>query len=110
MNKIMNLIGLAQKAGKVSNGTESARNSLIKGKAFLLVISNDIAVNTRKDLLISAEKSKIPWIESGNKYELGNCVGKEYRVAVTINDHGIAQRILKEFELTGAEANSMGVV
>ena len=60
MNKIMKLIGLAHKAGKLSNGTESARNSLTKGKAFLLVMSNDIAENTRHDLLNSAEKSKVP--------------------------------------------------
>jgi len=50
MNKIMNLIGLAQKAGKLSNGTESVKNSLTKGKAFLLVISNDIAENTRQQI------------------------------------------------------------
>ncbi|HPF43260.1 MAG TPA: ribosomal L7Ae/L30e/S12e/Gadd45 family protein [Syntrophomonadaceae bacterium] len=110
MNKIMNLIGLAQKAGKLSNGTESVKNSLTKGKAFLLVISNDIAENTRQELLNSAERAKVPWIISGNKYELGNSVGKEYRVAVTINDHGMAQRILSEIKIMGAEANCTGVI
>ncbi len=108
MNKVLNLIGLAQKAGQVSNGTESARNSLIKGRAFLLIMSNDIAENTKKDLLVNAEKAGIPWMTAGNKDQLGKSIGKEYRVAITINDDGMAKKILSESEV-GAEANSTGV-
>ncbi len=108
MNKVLNLIGLAQKAGQVSNGTEAARSSLINGRAFLLIMSSDIAENTRKDLLASAEKVGVPWITAGNKDELGKSIGKEYRVALTINDGGMAKRILSE-SIVGAEVNSTGV-
>lgn len=110
MNKILSLIGLAKKAGKVSNGTMAARTSLIKRKAFLLVMSNDIAINTKADLLKDGEKNNTPWIMIGDKYELGNSVGKAYRVAITINDYGMAQAILEELKTAGLSANSMGVV
>jgi ribosomal protein L7Ae-like RNA K-turn-binding protein len=110
LNKIFNLIGLAKKAGKVSNGTIAAKESLNKGKAYLLVMSNDIASNTKEELLKYVEKKKTPWIIVGSKYELGNSVGKEYRVAVTINDFGIAQALIKESECIGLNVNSVGVV
>lgn len=110
MSKIFSLIGLAQRAGKVSNGSMAAKTSLIKKKAFLLVMSNDIADNTKAELVKSGEKTRIPWIMIGSKYELGNSVGKAYRVAITINDFGIAQAILKEYKSAGLDVNSMGVV
>ena len=110
MKKVLSLIGLAKKAGKVSNGTMAARTSLIKRKAFLLVMSNDIAINTKADLLKDGEKTNTPWIIIGDKYELGNSVGKAYRVAITINDYGMAQAILEELKTAGLSANSMGVV
>lgn len=110
MQKIYNLIGIAQKAGKTSAGTLAAKNSLIRGKAALLVLSQDIAENTKESLVSSCKHKKIPYIILGNKYELGTCVGKAYRVAVAINDAGMAGAIIKAFKTGGDEANTMGVV
>jgi len=111
LEKIYNLIGIAQKAGKVSAGTLAAKNSLIRGKAALLVLSQDIAENTKESLVNSCKHKRIPYLILGSKYELGNCVGKAYRVAVTINDAGMAGAIINALQTGGDEANTlMGVV
>jgi ribosomal protein L7Ae-like RNA K-turn-binding protein len=61
-------------------------------------MSEDISANTRQSLQSICSKQNIPWIVMGSKYELGNSVGKAYRVAVTVNDEGLAQAILKALE------------
>jgi hypothetical protein len=46
----------------------------------------------------------------GDKYEMGASIGKAYRVAITINDSGMASAILKAVEAAANEAITMGVV
>lgn len=110
LKKIYNLIGLAQRAGKASAGTMSAKTSLLRNRACVLIMSEDIAGNSKDSLISTCSKQKIPWLIMGNKYELGNSVGKAYRVAVTINDSNMAQNIIKAAEAVGEESKSMGVV
>ncbi|HHW61259.1 MAG TPA: hypothetical protein GX404_05070 [Syntrophomonadaceae bacterium] len=110
MKEIYNLIGLAHRAGKISSGTMAAKTSLLRKRACLLIMSADISANTREILLASCTKNDIPWLVMGDRYELGTCVGKPYRVAVTINDSGFAAAIQDILEEIGEEANRMGVV
>lgn len=93
MKKVYSMIGFAQKAGKLSSGASASRTSLLRRKAYLLIMSNDISDNSKELLVKSCEKKNVPWIVVGSKYELGTCVGKAYRVAVTINDPGMARTI-----------------
>ncbi|MDD2510019.1 MAG: ribosomal L7Ae/L30e/S12e/Gadd45 family protein [Syntrophomonas sp.] len=109
MKKSYAVLGFAQKAGKVSSGALAAKSSIIRRRAFLLIISNDIAENTKQGLISSCQKQKIPWIILGNKYEIGASIGKAYRVAVTINDQGMAESLIKSLEAVGAKV-STGVV
>jgi len=107
MRKAFGMLGLACRAGKISSGTMAARGSIMSRRAQLLVLSHDVAPATRDSLMSACKKMKIPWVVLGSKYELGNAVGKAYRVAVTVNDKGMAEALLKRIE--DAEANSMGV-
>lgn len=103
-------MGIAQRAGKVSAGTMAVRNSLARRRAVLLIISNDIAENSREELLKSSNRYGIPAIALGSKNDLGIALGKAYRVALTINDVGIAKAILQELAANGEEIKTMGVV
>jgi ribosomal protein L7Ae-like RNA K-turn-binding protein len=73
-------------------------------------MSKDIAENTRELLMKSCAKQHIPWLVLGDKYEIGASIGKAYRVAITINDSGMASAILKAVEASAKEAKTMGVV
>ncbi|MEA1960019.1 MAG: ribosomal L7Ae/L30e/S12e/Gadd45 family protein [Bacillota bacterium] len=110
MKKVYNLIGLAHRAGKVSAGTMAAKTSLQRKRAYLLIMSKDISENSRDMIASTSEKQKIPWIVLGDKYELGTSVGKAYRVAVTVNDAGMAKAIVDALEAVGEVEKSMGVV
>jgi ribosomal protein L7Ae-like RNA K-turn-binding protein len=110
LKKVYNLLGIAQRAGKLSAGTMAAQNSLMRHRAVLLILSEDISDNSREALLSSSNRHGIPTIAIGNKYDLGTALGKAYRVAVTINDIGMAQAIMNELAVSGQEIKSMGVV
>ncbi|HEX3011488.1 MAG TPA: ribosomal L7Ae/L30e/S12e/Gadd45 family protein [Syntrophomonadaceae bacterium] len=94
MNRAYSLIGFAQKAGQISSGTMAARTSLLRKRARVLIMSCDIAENTRESLLTICRKQQVPWVILGSKHELGISVGKAYRVALTVNDRGLADAIL----------------
>ncbi|WP_242848844.1 L7Ae/L30e/S12e/Gadd45 family ribosomal protein [Syntrophomonas palmitatica] len=102
------MIGFAMKSGKVSSGTLAAKTSIIRHRAHLLVLSGDMSEKSKEVLIACCEKQKIPWLVIGNKYELGNSVGKAYRVALTINDSKMAKSII---ELVNSEGEKhTGVV
>lgn len=109
LNKVFSLLGFAQKAGKISSGTMAAKTSLLRKRARVLIISHDIAEKTRESLIATCNRQNIPWIMLGNKTELGVCVGKAYRVALTINDTSMAEAIMNAVNEMGEETNNMGV-
>ncbi len=110
MKKVYNLLGLAQRAGKASAGTMAAKTSLLRRRAIILIMSKDISENTKESLISSCNKHGIPYLFIGNKYDLGTALGKAYRVAVTINDPGMAKAIMDAIEASGEDVKTMGVV
>jgi len=110
LRRVYNLIGLANRAGKVSAGTMAAKTSLLRRRAVILLMSEDISENTKQSLQTVCSRQKIPWLMFGNKYDLGTSVGKAYRVAVTVNDEGFKNAIISALASLGEEVKSMGVV
>ena len=56
--RVLGMLGMAQRAGKVISGAEGVTSTLNSGKAELLLISRDISRNTLDKLLSAAEKSE----------------------------------------------------
>lgn len=108
MRQVYNLIGIAQRAGKISSGMEAIRESMAKKRAFILVMSEDIADNTKEILLRSRKKSGIPCLIMGDRFELGGSIGKPARVALTVDDQGLAQAITQALKTAGREAKTWG--
>ena len=101
MLKIYNLIGLAKRGGRASSGAIAVKNSIISKKAKLVILSNDIADNAKEALYDLCQKRQVPCVILEDRNRLGASVGKEYRVAVTIDDEGLAKAILKAVKAEG---------
>ncbi|MEQ8200191.1 MAG: ribosomal L7Ae/L30e/S12e/Gadd45 family protein [Syntrophomonadaceae bacterium] len=110
MRKVYDLIGIAQRAGKATSGTAAVQRSLKGTRARLLIISEDVSLNTREALLRVSQKHKVPCIILGNSHELGHSIGKPLRVALTIDDSGLADAIVKAVRSVDVEAKTTGVV
>ena len=93
--KVLNLLGLAQKAGKVASGEFSTEKAVKSGHAMLAVISEDASGNTKKKFHNMCEWYHVPAIELADKASLGHCLGKADRTSAAITDEGFAKAILK---------------
>ncbi len=98
--KAQNLLGLAQKAGKIASGEFSTEKAVKGGIAFLVIISADASGNTKKKFHNMCEFYHVPAVEHFGKDMLGHCIGRGERSSVAVTDEGFAKAILREL---GAE-------
>ena len=89
-------LGLAQKAGKVASGDFAVRSALKSSKAKLLVVAEDAAPNSKKDMYYLAEVAGVEVVELLTRDELGYAIGKAKRTAVVITDTNFAKMINKK--------------
>ncbi len=94
--KTLFALGMAQKAGKAASGDLAVRSALKSGKACVLVLAQDAAPNSKKDMYYLAELAGVPVLEELTRSELGHAIGKAPRVAVVITDRNFANMLLKK--------------
>ena len=81
--KTLNLLGLAQKAGKLATGFDAVKISLSKNQAKLIFIGNDVSQNTKDKL-----------VDTFSSAEITQALGKE-RKLVSVTDSGFSKAMIK---------------
>lgn len=95
-NKILSLIGLAMKAGKVVSGEFSTEKAVKSGQACLVIISEEASDNTRKKFQNMCTYYEVPIYFYGTKIDLGIAIGKEFRASLAVTDRGLSTAIEKQ--------------
>ena len=80
--KVLNLIGLATKAGKVASGEFSTEKAIKDGTACLVIVSEEASDNTRKMFTNMCTYYEVPIYFFGKKSEIGHAMGKEMRACL----------------------------
>ena len=94
-NKILNLLGLAQRAGKLIIGYDAVHQALLKHQIKVLIIAADISINTKDKIMSVAKHDKnVLVINSFKADELKGALGKEIKL-LAIRDAGFRQAIEK---------------
>lgn len=96
--KLMSILGLAQKAGKLVSGDFAVQGAIRSGKAKLLIIAADASDSTKKEYRFQAESRDIAVYSILSKEQLGGAIGKALRAAVVITDAGFVKPIVKNIE------------
>ena len=99
--KFVNLLSMAQRAGKVLSGDFAVAKELEerKKRVRLVVLAADAADETAERYKGLAEKSNIDIRQiSLDKESLGHCIGKEYRAVAAVIDNGFAKALLRLIE------------
>ncbi|QDR80539.1 L7Ae/L30e/S12e/Gadd45 family ribosomal protein [Sporomusa termitida] len=96
--KLMSILGLAQKAGKVVSGDFAVQGALKSGKARLLIIAGDASASTKKEYQYQAQSRNIAVYCTLSKEQLGSSIGKALRAAVVITDEGFVKSVVKTLE------------
>lgn len=95
MNRIDSMLGLAAKAGRLKSGLYLCEEAIKKGKAYLVIVSEDAKTNTVKTLKDKCGFYHVPMRQYGTKNSLGDCIGKELRSCIVVTDKGFAEHIIK---------------
>ena len=96
-NKILGLLGLAMKAGKVSFGSDSVEENIVKKKVKLVIVSKDSSERTKKKFEDICQNYKIPIIIDGDIESLSKAIGKNNKAIIGIKDINFASSIQKKY-------------
>lgn len=97
-NKVLSLLGLAQKAGKIASGEFSTEKSVKSGKAFLVIVADDASDNTKKMFSDMCGYYEVPIYFMADKETLGHYIGKEFRASLAVNDEGFAKSVMSKLD------------
>lgn len=92
MNKIL---GLANRARKLTVGTEFTIKGVRNGKVKLVILASDASSNTQKLVNDKCGTYKVE-IVMGNSFEMSNAIGKNNIMVIGIIDKGFSDLILNQ--------------
>jgi len=88
------LLGLANRARKITSGEELVVKEIRSERARLVLLSEDASQNTAKKIQDKCISYNVPLRKVENRYVLGQAIGKEARVVVAVTDAGFAEKLL----------------
>lgn len=97
-NKVLSMLGLATKAGKVVTGEFSTEKAVKSGKAYLVIVASDASGNTKKKFRNMCNYYEVNMKEYSDKDSLGQACGKESRASLAIIDEGFSKAVIKQID------------
>lgn len=98
---VLQLLGLAQRAGAVKSGEFMTENTIKDGKSFLCIVASDASDNTKKQFEDMCKYFKVPYIAYGTKESLGHAIGKEFRASLCVTNENLANGIKNKLNFEG---------
>ncbi len=92
--KIYSLLGLSKKVGFAQGGEFLTEKAVKSFKSSLILVAEDASDNTKKNFSDMCAFYKVPFYTFGTKDDLGHSIGTEFRASVTINNAGMAKKII----------------
>lgn len=101
-DRLLSIFGLCRRAGKLIIGADPVTDSVLKGKADVVVTTKDFSNNSKKNILKATEGTSVKVLKiNRTKDELSLAVGK-FCAVVAVEDKGFSKKIqeliLKEQE------------
>jgi len=97
-NKFLSMLGLAQRAGKLTSGEDKVLEAIQKGKAQLVIVAKDASHNTIKKFSDKCKFYKVPIMVNFERETLGRATGRMERVLIAVMDKGFAEALAKRAE------------
>lgn len=95
MNKqqqLLNLLGLAQRAGKIISGEELTIKSIQNGQAHLVFVANDASPNLIKTITDKCNYYELEFSQALNTLELSSAIGRPRKV-LAVADAGFTKKM-----------------
>ncbi len=98
-DRILSMLGLAAKAGKIVSGEFSTEKAIKSGKAFLVIVSEEASENTKKMFRDKCSFYEIPIYLYASKEMLGNAIGRQFRASLAVLDPGFANSLEEKLKI-----------
>lgn len=98
--KILSLLGIARRAGRLAPGHDAAVESIVKNKASLCILCRDASERLEREMrhACSYENKNIHVVKADfDIKELSAAIGTRAAV-ITVNDDGFAKKLITLFE------------
>lgn len=102
-DKILALVGLAQRAGKIASGEFSTEKAVKSGKASVVIVADDASDNTKKMFTNMCKFYDVPIYYYSDKETLGHAIGKQFRASLAVLDDGFRKTIEKHMNSVSEE-------
>ena len=93
MHKALSMLGIAAKAGRLASGETAVEQAVRKGRAALVILSEDASQNTSKKFYNLCRHTAVPVIVFETKESLGRAIGKGERSSIAVLDAALAEAI-----------------
>lgn len=98
-DRVISMLGLAEKAGKIASGEFAVEKAVKEGRAHLVVVAADASDNTRKMFQNMCEYYRVPLLVYSDKDTLGHGIGKMTRASLAVLDQGFAGAVKKQMNI-----------
>ncbi|MCL1630845.1 YlxQ family RNA-binding protein [Sporolactobacillus sp. CPB3-1] len=95
-NEWASLLGLAQRAGKVSSGEDTVLRLIRLKKAKMVLLSADASERTKKTIQNKCGYYHVPLLTVPDREVLGQAIGQPSRVIIAVTDQGFAGRLIEK--------------
>lgn len=97
MNKVLSTLGLARRAGRLNYGFDMVMAGM--GQTQLLILAEDVAPRTCKNIKLAAEDYEIPVLQLPiTKERLGVSIGTKPVGIIGVTDRGFARSLTQSIE------------
>ena len=97
MNKLLSMLGLAFRAGRLVSGVQAVEIALKKGECKLVVVDDDASQTTKKQIQDACAHRKTRFITVSASL-LGDAIGKPGRMTAAVTDNSFADRIYQLYQ------------
>ena len=92
MQQVLNLLGLAQRAGRLISGEELVVDAIRKGQVKLVFLAEDAAPNLGKNITDKSKTYQVEVVTAFSTLELSIAVGKSRKV-LAVTDAGFTKKM-----------------
>lgn len=93
--KLIGMLHLSKKAGKLIFGSEPSANAVRGGRAHVVIMAEDASERTKKLMRNKCNSFSVPLFEIGTAQYLGEKFGKCDISVLSVSDENFAKAILK---------------
>ena len=89
---LLDLVGLAARAGALVRGTDATRQAVREGGVLFVLVAADAAAGQTSKLIPLLEARGVPYAQTLSRAALGAAMGRDFVSAIGIIQNGFARR------------------